>query len=357
MLLTLVGRPPDERTDVLRAGGRGGGDSFGLAVGGGGAVAEGKEAVWTGAGQEVVATGSGDVTSGTGLGNGGCSMSDGAGLVARLTALVEVMLVKLPPDSEVKDGREAWLGRRGGGGAGACIATRRLDDRDRVESCDERRCPDKGSSVKVDSVCKAGAALGAKSLLSDREWGLRLGGGAGFLGSGGLGVVMAACEAFGGVGGRGVGMASASASTSICSGTLPADSRSNMLSPPSSIERRVGAGGSGLFTSDGVSGHRLEDAELPPGELGPILWLADEDVSRIPSIPGPLVLSFERSTLMTFPWRELGGGGFFLRVETVWCVLACGLLSRPSRSSSPSASDISCDVLGVSCTRLASNMD
>jgi len=61
---------------------------------------------------------------------------------------------------------------------------------------------------------------------------------------------------------------------------------------------------------------------------------------------------------MSLPWRELGGGGFFLSVEVVCRVLACDLCNSPRRSSSPSASDISCDVRGVvSGTATVSNMD
>jgi len=237
------------------------------------------------------------------------------------------------------------------------MLTRWPDERDRVESCDDRRCMEDGSSV-IGDTCTACDVLGAAgTLLSDLECGLRLGGGAGFLGSGGTGAVVAACEALGGVGGRGAGIASTSVSVSTGSGTLPAASRSNMLSLPSSIERRAGAAGSGLFTSDGVEGRRLDEVELPPGELGAALGLEDEDGLKIASIAEPVAFSFERSILITFPWRELGGGGFFLRVEIVCCVFACGLLISPMRSSSPSASDISCDVLGVSCKRLVSNMD
>lgn len=149
---------------------------------------------------------------------------------------------------------------------------------------------------------------------------------------------------------------SASSSGSTGSGTLPAASRSKMLSDPSSIECRAGAGGSGLFTSEGVEGRRLDDVEL--GEPGTTMWLGDEKGLKAPSSPKLLLWScFERSTLMSFPWRELGGGGFFLRVEVVGCVFVCEFCIRPSRSSSPSASEISCDVLGVSCAAVVSKID
>jgi hypothetical protein len=76
------------------------------------------------------------------------------------------------------------------------------------------------------------------------------------------------------------------------------------------------------------------------------------------SSPMLLLFSFfERSILMSFPWRELGGGGFFLSVVDVCCVFACGLCISPSRWSSPSASDISCEVLGVSWATAVSKID
>ncbi len=77
--------------------------------------------------------------------------------------------MRLATDDELNDGRDAWLGRRGGGGAGAgaCILTRRLDERDRVESCDDRRI-DEGSSVKV-GTAGMGDFGANESLLSVRE--------------------------------------------------------------------------------------------------------------------------------------------------------------------------------------------
>jgi hypothetical protein len=93
-----------------------------------------------------------------------------------------------------------WLSRRGGGGAGAWTLTRRLEERDRVESAEDLR-----SERSVSSCWIADAALEV-TLLSDRPCGCRLGGGAGFLA--GWGVVAGApttvCDAFGGVGGLGM---------------------------------------------------------------------------------------------------------------------------------------------------------
>lgn len=42
--------------------------------------------------------------------------------------------------------REGWLGRRGGGGAGARTLTRRLEERDRVESNEDRLSEESVSS-------------------------------------------------------------------------------------------------------------------------------------------------------------------------------------------------------------------
>lgn len=83
--------------------------------------------------------------------------------------IVGVCPVRLAIDEEVNDGRDAWLGRRGGGGAGAgaCMLTRRLDERDRVESCDDRRI-DEGSSVKVGTAGMEDFGT-TESLLSVRE--------------------------------------------------------------------------------------------------------------------------------------------------------------------------------------------
>jgi len=49
---------------------------------------------------------------------------------------VDATLEKLTVDGDMKefDGRELCVGRRGGGGAGAWMLTRRLEERERVES-------------------------------------------------------------------------------------------------------------------------------------------------------------------------------------------------------------------------------
>jgi len=166
-LLRLAGRPVEERTVEWRAGGRGGGAILVLAVLGDGAEAGvGVNVTPGGVGPGLGAAGSGGAINGTGLWNGGCSPSEGEGLVAAL-AVVGVRPTKLAADEEVKDGRDAWLGRRGGGGAGACTLTRRLDERERVESCDDRRMMD-GSSVRADTagIDTFGAV---ETLLSVRE--------------------------------------------------------------------------------------------------------------------------------------------------------------------------------------------
>jgi hypothetical protein len=82
-------------------------------------------------------------------------------------AVVGATPAKLTAGEEaVSDGRDAWLGRRGGGGAGACIFTRRLDVRERVESCDARRIME-GSSVKL-GVAGTDASVATAGVLSIR---------------------------------------------------------------------------------------------------------------------------------------------------------------------------------------------
>lgn len=99
---------------------------------------------------------------------------------------------------------------------------------------------------------------------------------------------------------------------------------------------RAGAGGSGLLRSDG-EGTKDDDGETRAC-AGPVERREDESGLDI-GIVGELVGSSRNSTLMSFPWRELGGRGFFLpSVE--------GIVSSPRRSSS--ASDISWGVLGES---------
>jgi hypothetical protein len=166
-LLRLAGRLVVARTDALRAGGGGGGEILALVVLGGGAVAAAGRGVGlreTGPG--LADTVSADASNGAGLWNGACSPSEAAGLVVAL-AVVGARPTKLAADDEVKDGREAWLGRRGGGGAGACMFTRRLDERDLVESCDDRRI-NEGSSLKVGTAGVDVFGV-AERLLSVRE--------------------------------------------------------------------------------------------------------------------------------------------------------------------------------------------
>jgi hypothetical protein len=112
--------------------------------------------------------------------------------------------------------------------------------------------------------------------------------------------VAATCEALGGVGRCGVGTRSISGSRSTDSGTLPAASRSNMLSETSSIDRRAGAGGSGLFTSEGVDGCCVDEEE--PGELGRSGRLGEADnLVTLPKVGLSSSPTLERSPLMSFP--------------------------------------------------------
>lgn len=155
------------------------------------------------------------------------------------------------------------------------------------------------------------------------------------------------------MGGRGGGSMAASTSTSASgSGTFPAASLSKILSPSPSIELIAGAGGSGLFTSEGVAG-RCFDGDADGEEEPPVgLVLPGEDAPGFPSL---LFLLFT-SPLISFPWREFGGRGFFRRVEGDPGDFAGAPLTRPSWSSSP-GSDISCEVRGDSGGRAASNTD
>jgi len=139
------------------------------------------------------------------------------------------------------------------------------------------------------------------------------------------------------------------------SGTFPAASLSKILSASPSIELRAGAGGRGLFTSDGVDG-RCFDGDVPGEESSGLVRLGENDRS-MPSggCPASLFLLF-KSTLISLPWRELGGRGFFLNVDGDCWDLASGPLTKPSWSSSPS-SDTSCEILGDSGGRAVSNMD
>lgn len=230
------------------------------------------------------------------------------------------------------EARGAWLGLRGGGGAGAWTLARRLEDRDLVESNDDRRIDESASSCWT-------------VLLSDRPCGCRLGGGAGFLAAGGAGAI--ACDAFGGVGGL-TGMTMFNPGCKPGSGTLPAASQSNTFSATTSAGDLSGAGGSGLLTSEGVLGLCLEGdvTGAEPLRVGLALF-------------APVLASLPAAGLINFPCRELGGGGFFLRILGAGCKLDWEPpLISPCRSSSPSCSDVSCDVRGVSCTVCsASDMD
>lgn len=207
------------------------------------------------------------------------------------------------------EARCAWLGRRGGGGAGAWMLTRRLEERDGVESTDERLIRASASSWR-----SVAAALGTV-LLPDRPCGCRLGGGGGFLAAG---VFDTTCDAFGGVGGLGDMMFSPGSKT--LSGTLPAASRSNTFSASSSAGDRCGEGGSGLLMlDDGVGGLCL-DGDAP----------------------------LAKSVLISFPCRELGGGGGFRWIAGAGCKLDWETLANPRSPPSPSRPESSWDVRDAS---------
>jgi hypothetical protein len=212
----------------------------------------------------------------------------------------------LTAGGDVSEFEVRWLGRRGGGGAGAWMLTRKLEERDLVESTEDRRKGESGSSgPTVD--CDAAAV----TLLSVRPCGWRLGGGAGFLDW----VFEAVRDGFGGVGGLG-DMVMPSPYSISGSGTLPAATRSNTLSASSSAGSLCGAGGSGLLTSDGVGGLCL-DGEVRGIVVFLRVGLGNDRGDLAPaSVASPLV-----SVLINFPCRELGGGGFFLKMVGPGCKL------------------------------------
>jgi hypothetical protein len=129
------------------------------------------------------------------------------------------------------------------------------------------------------------------------------------------------------------------------SGTLPAASRSNTLSKASSASDLCGATGSGLLTSDGVGGLGLGgDAE---GMVAALRFGLDNGGCGPPAAP---FASLAAPGLISFPCRELGGGGGFFEIVGGDCKLGCAPRVKPRRSSSPSCSDVSRDVCGVSGT-------
>lgn len=166
------------------------------------------------------------------------------------------------------------------------------------------------------------------ALLSDLPCGCRLGGGTGFLG----GTFDAARDVLGGVGGRGVEMMPNPGSISN-SGTFPAASRSNTLSASSSAVSRCGAGGRGLLTSEGVGGLCL-DGEVRGRVAVPRVGL--DTNGPVPASPSAFIPAF-----ISFPCRELGGGGFFLNMVGAGCKLDRGPLISLRRSSSASSSETS----------------
>ena len=102
----------------------------------------------------------------------------------------------------------------------------------------------------------------------------------------------------------------------------------------------------------------------------PLLTLRDRvDVVVVKADPAP-VSAAPSSILMSFPWRELGGGGFFLPPGVIDAACSCKIPADEERgddgsaalrllccrSSNSSGSEISWDVLGVS-GGMASKMD
>jgi hypothetical protein len=135
------------------------------------------------------------------------------------------------------------------------------------------------------------------------------------------------------------------------SGTLPAASRSNTLWAASVLGVSTGGGGRGLLTSDSdvfrewlPAGGELEcEGGDVSSTIGTVISLGLFGTGSLPS-----------SILMSFPWRELGGGGF-LRPKAALATVGGDESIGGCRSSASSGSDISCEVRGVSC--MASKMD
>ena len=127
------------------------------------------------------------------------------------------------------------------------MLTRRLEERERVESKEERR-----REVSVSSCWVSNDAALEVVRLSERPCGWRRGGGTGFLVGWGVedGALMLACDALGAL----AGMMMLSPGWISSSGTLPAASRSNTLSASFSRGDLCGGAGSGLCRSDGVGG-------------------------------------------------------------------------------------------------------
>ncbi len=126
------------------------------------------------------------------------------------------------------------------------------------------------------------------------------------------------CGALGGL----VGMIMLSPGWISNSGTLPAASWST-LSVSFSRGDLCGGAGSGLCKSDGVDGFFLD------GDVRGIvaaLRVGLDNGGSTPSVGG----------LMSFPCRELGGGGFFLVIVGAGCRPVWGLLIIPWCSSSAS---------------------
>ena len=156
-----------------------------------GALVSGPDAgvlVPVGAGVAVMESGGSSVRPGGSMSSGG----DGSGSVGLVALLLEVVLEKLTAEGEVKeaDCREPRVGRREGGGAGAWTLTRRLEDRDRVESAEERlTC---SCSLAGEPAAPGGLDFVVMDdLLSNLAWGVLRGGGVGFTEARGVSVALA----------------------------------------------------------------------------------------------------------------------------------------------------------------------
>lgn len=133
------------------------------------------------------------------------------------------------------------------------------------------------------------------------------------------------------------------------SGSFPAASRSKGESRSSSSDGRVGGRGRGLLTSEAEGGDKDCTLDFRPWRE---VSIEIEDPGLRPS--RIVFLSAPRSSFMSFPCLELGGGGFF-RPDVV-CTGASGDEGTTvRRSSDSSVSDISWDVRGVSAMTSATD--
>lgn len=109
-------------------------------------------------------------------------LSVAAASFSLLLLLLNARLVRLGAlgDVMIMEARAPGLGRLDGGGTGALLLTRRLDERERVESSDEREGVVPSSLAEEVSPAPGLGSAETDDLLSALAW-LRLGGGSGFL--------------------------------------------------------------------------------------------------------------------------------------------------------------------------------